>query len=163
MVIIVIGPAGAGKTTVGAALAAELGWRFVDADDYHAPDSIAKMRGGTPLGEADRAGWLGRLRAIVEAAIDRREPLVLACSALKQRHREMLRRGLRGVRFVYLQAEADLLRRRLAARRGHFAGPALVASQLGELEPPDETALMVDAAADVRAIVGRIRAEFGLR
>jgi gluconokinase len=82
VVIIMMGAAGAGKTTIGRALAAELGWRFFDADDYHTAASIAKMRAGQPLTDADRAPWIATLGTIVARASDRREHAVLACSAL---------------------------------------------------------------------------------
>src|SRR5689334_805704 len=100
-----MGVAASGKTFVGRALAAELRWPFADADDYHAPASVAKMRHGVPLTDADRAPWLAALRRLVERAIDRREPLVLACSALKEEYRRALAGGLRGVRFVHLTAD----------------------------------------------------------
>src|SRR6478752_2350700 len=86
LVVIVMGVAGSGKTTVGSALAAARGWRFVDADDLHTPASVVKMARGEPLDDADRAPWLARLRAIIAEALGRDEPLVLACSALKARY-----------------------------------------------------------------------------
>src|SRR5581483_7062722 len=98
MVIVVMGPAGAGKSTVAGSLAAHLGWRWIDGDDYHTAENVAKMRRGQPLTDADRTGWLQTLRVMVERAIDRREPLILACSALKASYRERLAGGLRPVR-----------------------------------------------------------------
>src|SRR6187200_3019917 len=121
MVIVMMGPAGAGKSTVGAALAERLGWAFVDADEHHPLANIAKMERGLPLDDSDRVGWLATLHAIVARAIDRRESLVLACSALTGRHRELIADDLRSVRFVYLKTSPGVLRARLAARRGHFA------------------------------------------
>jgi gluconokinase len=161
VVVILIGVAGSGKTTVGEELARQTGWRFADADDYHSPAAIAKMRAGSPLNDAARTPWLVRLHAIAAAAIDRREPLVMACSALKQRYRNVLRGPLRGVRFVYLEADEPTLRQRLEQRSDHFAGPALLASQLAALEEPAE-ALTIDAAGPVADIVAAIRYEFGL-
>ena len=161
MVVFVIGAAGAGKTTVGQTMARELGWRFVEGDDYHAPAAVAKMRGGTPLNDADRAPWLAKLHAVAEAAVDRREDLVIACSALKQRYRDVLRGSLRGVRFVYLNANEATLRRRLEERRGHYAGPALVASQLADLEEPSD-AITVDATRPPADIAAAARYELGL-
>jgi gluconokinase len=161
VVVVLIGAAGAGKTTVGQALAAAMGWRFVDGDDYHAPASIAKMRAGTPLSDDDRAPWLASLHHVIAAALDRREHLVLACSALRERYRRTLQGGLPQVRFVYLEAEEPALRRRLAERPGHFAGPTLLASQLATLEKPSE-ALTLDATRPPEEIVGAIRYEFGL-
>lgn len=161
MVIVVIGPAGAGKTTVGRALADALGCRFIDGDDFHRPASIAKMRAGVPLTDADRAPWLASLHAAAAAAIDRREPLVVACSALRESYRDALRGNLRTVRFVFLDADERTLRQRLEHRAAHFAGPSLLASQLGTLERPSD-ALTVDAACPPPRIVDRICYEFGL-
>lgn len=159
--MILIGAAGSGKTTVGAALARQTGWRYVEGDDYHSPAAIAKMRAGTPLDDSDRAPWLARLHAIAATAVDRREHAVIACSGLKQRYRELLRGPLRGVRFVYLKADEPTLRRRLEQRRHHFAGPALLASQLADLETPTE-AITLDATKPPDEIVGAIRYELGL-
>ncbi len=161
VVIVIIGPAGAGKTTVGRALAGAQGWPFVDGDDVHTLAAVAKMRAGIPLTDADRAPWLTSLRAIVAATLDRRGHLVLACSALKERYRAALREGLRAVRFVYLKADDHVLARRLADRGGHFAGPALLTSQLADLEEPAD-AVTVDATEPPDRIAAIIRREFGL-
>ncbi len=163
MVIIVMGAAGAGKTTIGRALATELGWRFVDADDLHSEHSVAKMRAGLSLDEPDRAPWIARVHAAIARAVDRREPTVVACSALKKRYRHALGGDLHPIRFVYLRATADLLRQRLADRPGHFAGPGLVASQLADLEEPrDRSTLTLDAARPAEQILGCIRETFGV-
>lgn len=159
--MIVMGAAGAGKTTVGQALAGTLRWRFVEGDEYHSVEAVAKMRGGQPLTDADRRPWLAALHAVVEAAVVRREPLVLTCSALHERYREVLRGTLRGVRFVYLKADAATLRERLTKRTGHFAGPALVVSQLAALEEPRD-AITIDATRPVEDIVAAVRYELGL-
>lgn len=163
MVIVVMGPAGSGKSTVGSALAERLEWPFVDADDHHSPASLAKIAAGTPLAESDRAGWLEILRAIVARAVERRESAVLACSALGGHHRTRIGGGLRGVRFVYLKVPPHVLRERLRTRRGHVAKETLLESQLATLEEPgEEVALTVDGAADVDTIVGHIRLAFGV-
>jgi gluconokinase len=161
MVIVVTGAAGAGQTTIGRALAAELGSRFVDADDLHPPGNVEKMRLGQPLTDADRAAWLTALHDIIARAVDRREPLVLACSALERRYRHALRGTLRSVRFVYLKAEEATRRARLTTRAGHFAGPGLLASQLADLEEPAD-ALAVEAVWPPERILGAIRHEFGV-
>jgi carbohydrate kinase (thermoresistant glucokinase family) len=161
VVVIVMGAAGAGKTTVGQALARALCWRFVEGDEYHSVEAVAKMRGGQPLTDADRRPWLAALHAVIEAAVARREPLVVTCSALHERYREVLRGTLRGVRFVYLKADAATLRERLTRRTGHFAGPGLVASQLAALEEPRD-AVTVDATRPVDEIVDTVRYEFGV-
>jgi gluconokinase len=161
VIIVILGPAGAGKTTIGRALASTLDWRFADADHFHATAAVAKMRVGNPLTDTDRAPWLASLHDLMAAAVNRREHLVLACSALKERYRVTLRGDLRGVRFVYLKADAQTLGRRLADRGGHFAGPALLASQLADLEAPAD-ALTLDATEPPETLVGIIRKEFGL-
>jgi gluconokinase len=161
VVIVIMGPAGAGKTTIGHALAGALGWRFVDADDLHKPAAVAKMRAGIPLTDTERAPWLAALHELVSATLGRRDHLVLACSALKDRYRAVLRGDLRSVRFVYLKADEQTLRHRLADRSGHFAGPGLLASQLADLEEPAD-ALTVDATAPPERIVAIVRREFGL-
>jgi gluconokinase len=161
MVIVIMGPAGAGKTTIGQALAAELGWRFVDGDEAHPPGNIEKMHAGIPLTDADREPWLTALHAIAAQAIGRGQPTVIACSALKERYRQLLRGGLDPVRFVYLQATEAVLQRRLAERASHFFNPALLATQLAALEEPAD-ALLVDATWPPARILGAIRYEFGV-
>ena len=157
-----MGVAGSGKTTVGRALAAELGWRYVDADDYHSAANIEKMRSGHALTDADRAPWLAALHHdVVARAIERREPVVLACSALKEQYRQVLRGQLRGVRFVYLAADEATLRGRLEHRVDHFARPNLLPTQLATLEPPSD-AVTVDASQTPPHIVSRIRCELGV-
>jgi len=161
VVVVLFGAAGAGKTTVGRALAGALGWRFVDGDDFHSPAASAKMRAGAPLTDADRAPWLAALHQAIAIAVGRREPLVVACSALRARYRERLRGGLPTIRFAYLKADETTLRRRLTERAGHFAGPALITSQLATLEE-SEDGLTVDATEPPERIVAAIRYEFGL-
>jgi gluconokinase len=156
LVVIVMGVSGSGKTTVGSALAAALSWRFVDADQLHAPESVAKMARGEPLTDADRWPWLDRLRAIIVAALAADEPLVVACSALKAAYRARLTGGdAQRVRFVHLTATPEVLRARLAGRAGHFMKQGMLASQLATLEPPAD-ALSLDAARPVDALVAEI-------
>ena len=158
-----MGVSGAGKTTVGHALAVELGWRFVEGDDAHPARNVEKMHAGIPLDDADREPWLAALHAIIARAIDRREHTIVACSALKARYRERLRGDLRTVRLVYLRAEPAVLRRRLAGRPAHFFNPGLLQSQFDALEEPDTNdALMVDAAATPERILGTIREALGV-
>ena len=162
MIIVLMGPAGAGKTTVGRALAAAVGWPFHDADDLHPPGNVAKMARGVPLEEEDRQPWLARVRALMVALAAGRHDAVLACSALRERYRAYLGDGLGDVRFVVLHADRALLESRLAARRNHFAGTTLLDSQLLDLEVP-EHALTVAAAQPVAAIVDQICAALQLR
>jgi len=161
LIIVVMGPSGAGKTTIGTRLAESLGWRFLEADDFHSPENIERMRRGIPLTEADRGPWLASMRDALAAAIAKRERVVLACSALKEEYRRALvppNVSADAVRFVYLRASAGLLRARLALRVGHFAGPELVDSQLQTLEEPSD-AVWVDASAPPSEIVAHIREE----
>jgi gluconokinase len=162
MVIVVMGPAGSGKSTVGRALASTLSWTFVEGDDHHPPANVARIAAGTPLTDADRAGWLDALHRLVVRALDRREPTVLACSALTAVHRRRLADEMRQVRFVYLKTPRLVLLDRLRRRTGHFAKASILDSQIATLEEPGEDALTVDGAADVETIVGHIRLEFGV-
>jgi gluconokinase len=159
VIIVVIGAAGAGKTTVGRALAETLGWTFSDADDLHSPENRERMHRGEALTDALRQPWLDRVRAILVHAAERGENAVVACSALKQRYRDLLSRDL-PVRFVFLSADAVVLRARLQQRTGHFAGVALVDSQLATLEPPSN-ALTLDATLPVDVLVATIRRAVG--
>jgi gluconokinase len=158
--VVVMGPAGAGKTTVGRALAAALDWPFLDADDLHSPENVARMAGGTPLTDADRAPWLARVHDAVAHLASHGGHAVVACSALRQAYRDQIARGIADVRWVYLSASPDLLARRLAEREGHFAGPAILPGQLADLEPPRE-AIVVPAALPVAEAVACIRTAIG--
>lgn len=154
-IVIVTGVTGSGKSTVGLALAARLGWRFHDADDLHSPENVARMRQNQPLTDEQRAPWLQRVRAVVEQAVRDKEGAVVACSALKARYRDAIAGGIPGVRFVHLTGDPALLRQRIAARPGHFAGTGLLDSQLQALEPPTD-ALTVDVQLPVDALVDAI-------
>ena len=156
MVIVIMGVAGSGKSTVGALLAQELGWAFHDADAFHDPGAIAKMRAGEPLDDADREPWLGALAGAIDGWLAASVDVVLACSALRARHRARLCRDRARMRLVYLRASFDLLRERLARRRGHVFGPDLLRSQFDVLEEP-RCALVIDANARADAIVAAIR------
>jgi gluconokinase len=162
-IIVLMGPAGAGKTTIGIVLARSLGWRFLDADDFHSPENIDRMRRGIPLTDADREPWLRAMREALTEALASTTNVVLACSALKEQYRrDLIPDGAEAsVRFVYLRAPEHVLRERLAKRSGHYAGPALLKSQLATLEEPAD-ALWVDASCDPQEIVARIRQALAL-
>lgn len=133
--IVVMGVSGCGKSSLGQALAAALGWPMIEGDDFHPPANVAKMRAGTPLDDADRAGWLDALGAELQ-----RHPqgAVLSCSALKKAYRERLRAASPGLRFVHLQLDRSAARQRVAQRAGaHYFQSGLVDSQFETLEPPE--------------------------
>ena len=155
--VVVMGVAGAGKTTIGRALAHSLGWLFLEADDLHSEANRAKMARGEGLTDLDREPWLAAIEDLLDA--HRGDSLVLACSALKGRYRARLARG-RDLRLVYLEVPAAVLRDRLARRRGHYAGAALLPSQLAALETPGD-ALRVDGTRPVAELVTMIRAALG--
>ena len=146
-----MGVSGAGKSTIGEALARKLGWRFIDADDHHPAANVAKMAAGQPLDDEDRWPWLDRLNALVRTE----EDAVLACSALKERYRKRLVRGIEEVAWVYLKGDIELIRSRLAGRRHRYMPASLLESQFAALEPPAE-AITVDVSAEVAACVAAI-------
>ena len=162
MIILIMGVAGAGKTTVGRQLAATLGWRFCDGDEFHSPEHIDQLRRGVPLTDDDRRPWLAKIREAIGAWVNRGEPVVLACSLLKAAYRASVLAGYSDhVRIVYLKAGRALLQHRLAHRTGHFMGKALLASQCDILEEPTE-AVVVDAALPTAILVGQIRSTLNL-
>lgn len=150
-----MGPAGAGKSTVGRTLAARLRWSFLDADDLHSNDAIAKMTRGVGLDDDDRAGWLERVNAAMRDAALAGVDIVVACSALRERYRARLSSGVPALRWVYLESDPSTLQQRLAVREGHFAGPALLGAQLAALEPPLD-AVPVDATAPIERVADAI-------
>lgn len=159
-VVIVMGVSGSGKTTIGQALASALHWSFSDADDFHNPASVEKMKNGIPLTDEDREPWLRNLRAAIERWRRDESGHILACSALKGSYREILGQNDPDVKFVYLQGPFDLISQRLRERKSHFFNPALLRSQFDALENPSD-ALVIDASKDphdiINAILGTIK------
>ncbi len=132
--LVVMGVSGCGKTTLGTELARALGWSFFDADDFHPPENVAKMRTGTPLTDADRAPWLTRLHEQLKA----HPHSVLACSALKEKYRAVLQEGLPDLRFVHPHGAFDVIAARIEVRSketGHYMPANLLRSQFDALEP----------------------------
>ena len=154
MIIALMGVSGSGKSTVGEALASVLGWRFVDADEFHPPANVAKMRAGTPLTDEDRVPWLDRIAGELRAMLVRGESAVLACSALRQVYRDRIARA-GDVRFVYLAGDQATIADRLAGRQHRFMPSTLLASQFATLEVPAD-ALTIDIRLDVAEQVAAI-------
>lgn len=157
-IVVSMGVSGAGKTAVGRALAARLGWTFLEGDQFHPAANVAKMAGGRPLEDADRAPWLAAIAAAIDERLARGEPAVVACSALKKSYRRVIIGERRGVRLVYLRGSRARLAERLAGRRGHFMPASLLESQLATLEEPgpEERPIVVAIDPPIEGIVDQI-------
>lgn len=150
MILVLTGVAGAGKTTIGRALAQRFSVAFFDADDFHLASSRRKMETGVPLTEADREPWLNALRELIADVLSKHGNAVLACSALRRNHRQFLARD--GVTFVHLRVSREVARERVQARKGHFFDPRLLDSQFEALEEGD-SGVAVDADQPVEEVV----------
>ncbi len=154
-VVVVMGVTSTGKSTVATLLAERLGWGFVEGDDLHPPSNVAKMEGGEPLTDEDRAPWLATIseRAQEEAAAGR--STLITCSALKRDYRDLLRKGVETMFFLHLHADAEVLATRMAGRSGHFMPTGLLQSQLDTLEPlaDDEDGTVIDVTGSVDEVV----------
>jgi gluconokinase len=161
--IIIFGVSGAGKTTVGNLLARELGWHFLEADDFHPAANIEKMRSGHQLTDEDRWPWLERLRQQIERSLAAGQNAVLACSALKRAYRDRLRVSDE-VKFVFLRGDYALVEKQLRSRHGHFMNAALLQSQFDDLEvpQPDENVLTIELGRTPEVIVERIKTKLNL-
>lgn len=154
MILLVMGVAGSGKTTIGTLLAEYVGFRFLDADSLHSAANITKMSTGIPLTDSDRAPWLSAVRERIVEAARSEESLVVACSALKESYRTFLARDVPVV-WIYLKGHPDVFRARLQHRTGHFMPADLLNSQFDALEEPGD-AIDVDAEQQPQAIVDDI-------
>jgi len=160
VIVLLMGPAGSGKTTIGKLLAAKLSWEFADGDDFHPPANIEKMARGVGLTDEDRVPWLISIRDAMRQWQAQGRNVILACSALKRSYRELL--GINSnVQLVYLKGSHELLQGRLRSRKGHYANEQLLASQLVDLEEPSE-AITIDAASSPEEIVAEIRKRLAL-
>ncbi len=146
MILVLMGVSGCGKTTVAALLAARLDWQFLEGDELHPRENVEKMRGGTPLTDADRMPWLARIARHIDDWRAGGQSGVITCSALKRAYRDILVGDRLEVRLVYLSGTQDLIHRRMAARHEHFMPTALLDSQFATLQEPspDENPLVVD-------------------
>jgi len=160
MIVIVMGVTGSGKTTVGTRLGNELGWTFHDADDFHPPSNVEKMRAGIALTDADREPWLRAIRHCIDRTVADGGSAVFGCSALKGTYRSILADERPEVRFVHLRGPAPLIAERLRRRVGHFMNPLLLDSQFETLEPP-HAAIDVEVALPLAAQVRAIRRALG--
>lgn len=161
LVILLMGVAGSGKTTLGLELAAQLGWSFRDADDFHPPQNVAKMAAGTPLTDDDRAPWLAAIRRHISDTLGRGESGIVTCSALKEKYRAAAIPDRARVKLVHLAGDFDLILRRMNARQGHFMKPQMLESQFATLEPPAD-ALTIDIAKSPGELVAEIRRALSL-
>lgn len=159
-----MGVSGSGKTTVASLLAARLGWRLAEADEFHPPENVEKMRNAVPLTDEDRRPWLDAIARWIDGVRASGGRGVVTCSALKRSYRERLAGGRNDVRFVYLRGSYELIAGRIAKRKHAYMPPALLRSQFDALEEPgsDEDALVVPITEPPEAIVERIVAAFGL-
>lgn len=163
MIVLLMGPAGSGKTTVGILLAKQLSWEFADGDDFHSPANKQKMSRGVGLTDEDRVPWLQSIRDAMDQWLAERRSVVLACSALKRSYRERLGvdSDAKDIKLVYLKGSYDLLLERFSDRKGHYAREQLLASQLVDLEEPTDS-ITVEVSRSPEQIVGEIRKQLGL-
>jgi gluconokinase len=155
---VVMGVSGCGKSSVGLQLATALDVPFLEGDTFHSYANVAKMSAGVPLTDADRADWLQALHQEIRAARDKSSGLVLSCSALKRRYRDLLRSADPALRFAHLAGPRQLIAERMAARKEHYMPTALLDSQLAALEPlqDDEAGLVLDIATAPKLLVQQI-------
>jgi len=151
-----MGVSGSGKTTIGEKLAQRLGCRFLDGDDYHPPENVAKMAAGTPLTDEDRRPWL----EILNRKLRHETEAVLACSALKEAYRKILSQDLPDCRFVHLRGSIELIRARLAERQHRYMPASLLESQFATLEPP-KGAIEIDISQAPETCLQEIQAHLG--
>jgi gluconokinase len=158
MIILLMGVAGCGKTTIGKLLSESLNWQFFDADDFHSPESVEKMRSGIALDDADRWPWLAKLRKLIQENLESGRSAIVACSALKQSYRDVLLIDER-VRLVYLKGSYELIASRLRTRADHYMHPDLLRSQFETLDEPAH-AVIVDVTLSPETIVRTIKSAF---
>ena len=155
MVLVLIGPMGCGKTTIGKMLAEKLGWPFYDGDDFHPKENVEKMRAGVALTDEDRKLWLEELRANIRRWLQQKQNTILACSALKQAYRSILGVNQDTIRTVYLKGSYELLAKRIEGRQHPYMNKDLLRSQLDTFEEPKD-GLIVDISPDPETIVTTI-------
>jgi gluconokinase len=159
MIFIIMGVSGSGKSTVGKSVSKELGWKFYEGDEYHPAENVQKMKNGSPLNDEDRLPWLLSLRKIIEDAFEKKENIIISCSALKQAYRDILKVNDE-VKFIYLKGSYDLIKKRMEVRANHFFKPAMLKSQFETLEEPEaviEIDISVATESTINEVVNRIK------
>jgi gluconokinase len=154
-ICVVMGVAGAGKTSVGQLLARRLNVEFIEGDAFHPPENIAKMENGIPLTDSDRYPWLLALRNKMDTIRQQGNGAVVACSALKAKYRDILCRGGTTITWIFLDGQRSLLQQRLQQRQGHFMTAQMLDSQFAALEKP-QTAIVEDVQKAIEDIVESI-------
>lgn len=164
MIVVVMGVAGSGKTTIGTMLAEALQCDFLEGDSLHPPANVEKMSHGIPLTDADRVPWLAAIRSHILTAVERGQCLIVACSALKQQYRDFLSQGTRII-WVYLKGTQEVIEPRIEHRRKHYMKPGMLPSQFADLEEPKD-ALVVDISLPpeiiLQQLLPQLRARSGL-
>jgi len=155
-IILLMGVAGSGKTTIGRMLAGQLGWPYFEGDDFHSVANKEKMSRGIPLDDDDRAPWLAAIRRRIDECVAGNQSAVFTCSALKEKYRHVLMDRVPGVSLVYLAGTSDMLLHRMEGRSGHYMKAGMLQSQLATLEVPDN-ALTIDTTQSPETIVAEIR------
>jgi len=161
MIIIIIGVSGSGKTTIAKLLADSLHWTFSDADDFHSPENVEKMRRGISLSEADRTPWLQDLQTAIKQWLQENQNVVLACSALRESYRQILVVDSDRIKLVYLKGSYQLIQQRLQQRQNHYMSEKLLESQFNTLEEPLDSICM-DIAQPPQVIVQNMRTALGI-
>lgn len=159
IIVVLMGVAGCGKSTIGRQLATRLGWSFIDADDFHSEENIHKMSCGIPLTNRERIPWLDTVHSHIILTIENNQNAVYACSALRKEYRERLKGNLSNLKFVYLKGSFEVLLKRLETRN-HFAGPGLLPSQFRDLEEP-ENAIILNCEKDPQQLITELVKEVG--
>lgn len=156
-IVVVMGVAGTGKSTVAKGISTLMGWPYAEGDAVHPQANVAKMHSGIPLTDEDRWPWLRLLGDWIDSTIAAGDSAVVTCSALRRAYREVLREGRPSVRFLHLHDSQDLIAERMAARTDHFMPPGLLPSQFATLEPlePDEPGVVVSVAGDIPEVIER--------
>ena len=155
MIFLVMGVTGSGKSTVGRMLAERLGWVYLEADDFHSASNKEKMHRGEPLTEADRLPWLAAMHAEIQRQDRQGKNAVLACSAVREQYRQILRRGL-NLKLIYLRGSRERIADRLTRRKHHFAGVSILDDQFATLEEPRNADVVIDIKESPEEIVEEI-------